>query len=134
MSIRAAHGDGEITKPKTVFGAQQQRGRTEQGFHLLSLGSTAAPGQAVVVYVNRDLSQGSGKNCNVNNVSSEDATPTGVGGENSHTRISPSSCTGAWTEAVPHLLSSTLTGRVHNIWCLQQLSERCGNIQKVLVP
>jgi len=70
----------------------------------------------------------------LNNVSSEDAAPTSMGRENSHTRISPSSCTGAWTEVVPHLLSSALTGRVHNIWCLQQLSECCGNIQKVLVP
>lgn len=113
MSVRAARGDGEITKPKR----QWQRGGTEQGFHLLSSSSTATPGLQAGTGGSRlreqrfitKFWQKLQRQWTLNNVSSEDTTPMGVGGDNSHTWISPSSCTGVQTEAVPHLLSSALT-------------------------
>ena len=72
MSIGAARGNH---KAKTAFCGQLQREGTEQGFHLLSSGSTAAPKlQAGTgdgrLWEQRFIATGcrgvSAKNCNVN--------------------------------------------------------------------
>lgn len=82
-------------KAKTAFGGQWQRRRTEQGFHLIVQAPLQLQGcrqeQTTVIYGNRveiyrNRLQGGfwqKLQCQrtLNNVSSEDATPTGVGGE-----------------------------------------------------
>lgn len=59
MNIRALCRDGETTKPKQCWVPSSTGDRA--GFHLLSSGSTGAPGRTGVIYGNRDFSKDAGK-------------------------------------------------------------------------